>query len=304
MIRDVFTAVLRNIDRSESVADRLAYQYQNQKVLIGEATIGNGGVCRHFGIIIATILERLIAEGYLNGRAYYVRGPGHGWAVYETSGGEFWVLDAMQRDQICSMETESFYSSIGIQPYKKYFPKEGLIRRLVRHSVPAKSFEGGRKAAKVSPDDNARYRLKANSPKKVSYKRGAPIIIKAASKEFQILSYKDLLINNPTIAKKLNPDIEYYLIDPGNDNGFKAIRNREEIVLGRDSPGRFSLTEDVSRMHFKIKREKDKFIIQDLDSTNGTFIYHATAIIGAMHEELLSNVVDGVSMQSILSSSI
>lgn len=278
-IRNVFSAVLWNIDRSEPAAYKLAHRYLNQKVLIGEATIGKGGACRHFGIITAAILERLIEEGYLKGKVYYVRGLGYGWAVYETSGGERWVLDAMQKDKICPMETESFDSAIGKQLYKQYFPKEIV-----------KVGPGDNVLLKVGPGDNVLYRLKAKTFEKISYKAGIPIVMKAASKELQILSYKDFLIVNPVLAKQLNPDVKYYLIDPNDNGGFKGIKDNEEIVFGKSDPGRFNLTADVSRKHFKIKREGDSFIIQDLGSTNGTFIHPASGIVGSMHEEIRASI--------------
>ena len=64
---------------------------------MGEFIKAGRGVCRHHGLISATLIEHFIGEGYLAGRIYYFRGAGHAWSVYRTSGGIFRVFDVAQK---------------------------------------------------------------------------------------------------------------------------------------------------------------------------------------------------------------
>jgi len=65
------------------------------KVWTIDEMIENGGVCRHLALMSGLLLERAIQEGVLNGKAYYFRGPGHGWIVYTESGRDY-IIDAAQ----------------------------------------------------------------------------------------------------------------------------------------------------------------------------------------------------------------
>ncbi|MFC1646351.1 FHA domain-containing protein, partial [Candidatus Omnitrophota bacterium] len=116
VLRRVYAAVKKHIVADENAAEMLARKFMNQEVLLGEAVIGKGGVCRHQGIVSAAFLERFIKEGYLSGQAYYFRGPGHGWSVYQTSAGKFMVFDVMQ-NYLGPMEGAKHYGGHGQYHY-------------------------------------------------------------------------------------------------------------------------------------------------------------------------------------------
>lgn len=75
-----------------------------------------------------------------------------------------------------------------------------------------------------------------------------------------------------------NFNVDFLIIDRSDltassyQSGFKGLREGERVVLGRENPGRFKFLPKVSRHHLEIRREKDRIIIRDLNSTNGTKI--------------------------------
>lgn len=75
---------------------------------------------------------------------------------------------------------------------------------------------------------------------------------------------------------KLNTSIEAFIIAPDDldvrtRKGYKALRDNEQVEIGRSSPGRFSLGEFVSRHHVRIILDGQYVYVTDLLSTNGTF---------------------------------
>ncbi|MFA5345415.1 MAG: metallophosphoesterase [Candidatus Omnitrophota bacterium] len=113
----------------------------------------------------------------------------------------------------------------------------------------------------------------------INYSESGPIHIilapnTGAEVKLAVFRYKDL----PARFKEmgLNPDIEYFIVDEGpgklSGGGFKEIRDGETVGIGRYNPGRFMLNPLISRDHISIKRMGDTFIVEDLNSKNGTEI--------------------------------
>ncbi len=66
---------------------------------------------------------------------------------------------------------------------------------------------------------------------------------------------------------------DYFLIDIDNIAHpimFKTLRDGEKVIIGRQYPHRFNLPGSISRSHVEITRDKDRIIITDLGSRNGT----------------------------------
>lgn len=62
-----------------------------------------GGVCRHQGLLVAYLLEKLVSQGYLSGKVSVDRNmnddrtSGHAWARYTSSRGKIFILDVAQK---------------------------------------------------------------------------------------------------------------------------------------------------------------------------------------------------------------
>ena len=101
LVRLAYDTVMEMIIYDGKYAEELGRKYRGKPVLIGDAAIGpRRGVCRHHGLVVAALLERLIQRGYIHGSVFYVRntfGFGHGWAEYRDSRGTFYVLDVAQK---------------------------------------------------------------------------------------------------------------------------------------------------------------------------------------------------------------
>ena len=83
------------------VVHELESRYRGKWVLIGDAAIKPGkGVCRHHGLIVSAVLERLIQDGYLHGWVFYRRDRGHGWAEYRDSARVYHKVDVAGREFI------------------------------------------------------------------------------------------------------------------------------------------------------------------------------------------------------------
>ncbi|MBI2070333.1 MAG: hypothetical protein HYT79_06985 [Elusimicrobia bacterium] len=127
LLGKVYEKVRKTIPASLTAEAEIKSKFKNKTVLIGEACVGFGGVCRHQGIVIAAIVERLTKEGYLNGVASYVRGPGHGFAAYRSSDGTWIILDGVQN--YFGLAKDAYFigedsSGRGLFPYADYLPKE------------------------------------------------------------------------------------------------------------------------------------------------------------------------------------
>lgn len=147
VIHNVIFAIQDHIQFDEARADKLAKDFKNEEMLLGDASVDEGGVCRHQAQAIAAILERMIvpprgkAKGILRGRIYYVRGPGHAWAVYQRSKGEFYVLDVAQ-GYFGLMDGAKFFSGYDSEGkpifrlYEDYLPKEARDKSIKEGTRP------------------------------------------------------------------------------------------------------------------------------------------------------------------------
>ncbi len=78
------------------------------------------------------------------------------------------------------------------------------------------------------------------------------------------------LLNLPKVDEKSSPCL---VVIHGDNLGEKYILNRPETIIGRHEDAHIQVEEDnVSRQHAKIKLHNSKVTIEDLQSTNGTFI--------------------------------
>ena len=100
IVEKVFEKIRSIIEHDEKYVDKeLSEKFKNKPVLLGEASIAKGkGVCRHKGLVIASILERLIQKGFLRGQVYYRRSTlptigRHGWVEYRDSAGTYHTFD-------------------------------------------------------------------------------------------------------------------------------------------------------------------------------------------------------------------
>ena len=113
-------------DEVAKLPDEYSYldEFRGKEFLVGKA-IEKGGVCRHKSIIMAAIIERLLEEGVLDGKVFYVRGPGHGWVVYETNHGKLLLLDAAAQERILPLneQQEYFFFPYDIK-YVEHLPEE------------------------------------------------------------------------------------------------------------------------------------------------------------------------------------
>lgn len=107
-----------------------------------------------------------------------------------------------------------------------------------------------------------------------------PIDIEMGDTRLQVINPKrDMIESKKDQWGNFNPEIPYYLVDPveldfKNNRGYKALRDDETITLGREDEhkGRFDFSATVSRKQVQILRSGDYLIVEDLGSSNGTYI--------------------------------
>lgn len=116
-----------------------------------------------------------------------------------------------------------------------------------------------------------------------------PVDVRVGDTLLQVLNpVRDLSAEELESWRGINLSIGYFVTDPAtfdtrNDKGYKALRDGESIVLGRDNDhnGRFDFDDTISRSHVRITREGDTAYIEDLNSTNGTRVgYTALRSVG------------------------
>lgn len=240
----VFEKIRSRIDYDADHVSALEERYRNNEVLLGDAAITPGkGVCRHMGLVSAAILERLGAEGYLGGDVYYVRGKGHGWAVYETRDGTRHVFDVAQRDYVVPMKGSEYYNGRGYSSYASAFPKNaGRFAELPGKPVELALARGG-------------------TPKAVDVPVDAGVVIQAGSAR--------LLVSR---------DGAEYVVQEIGDKGRpgRALEPGRPLVVGRDpGPDGYEIASrrsDVSRRHLELLLEDGKVSVADLGSRSGTVV--------------------------------
>jgi|GEM_PF-6958453 len=81
----------------------------------------------------------------------------------------------------------------------------------------------------------------------------------------------DLGAGDSTAALAALPEIaEAWLV---NDDGGESRGIEEKIIVGREAPSDWIVDHPtVSKQHFKIYREKNRYFLQDLQATNGTYL--------------------------------
>ncbi len=103
LLEEVFALVREKLPPSQAAVDEVARQYHlkgDQKIPL-DAYLDKGGVCRHETLLGGWILEKLIKEGYIQGRVSvdrnFVPGQGgHAWIRYTNSRGKVFIIDAAQ----------------------------------------------------------------------------------------------------------------------------------------------------------------------------------------------------------------
>ncbi|MDD3375317.1 MAG: FHA domain-containing protein [Candidatus Omnitrophica bacterium] len=258
--------LLYKLDYLESVYDAVdaAIRYDEyafsdkagEEVLIGE-TLEKGGVCRHMGILVASVLEKMIKEGYLRGKVYYVRGPGHGWAVYQAKSGSYRVFDIAQ----------NYFGDVD----KKYFSSHGMFetyhQAFERTVLPSiKSYQQA----------DLQLNIKLTQRKSIEIEYSKPITIDLSGVEKLKISKNVDLEESDPLKEIANPRINFYITD--EKGGYKALRDDESVILGREYlQDRFPQLNNkyISRMHITIVRQGDRIIIKDgnsRSSANGTYV--------------------------------
>lgn len=102
-----YDTVLEWMSYDKEFVDKMSDDASNGEINLSEYIKQRKGVCRHMGIAVAYLLERLKREnpGTITGTVTYKRTMGldargnrggHGWTSYENSGGEIRVLDVAQ----------------------------------------------------------------------------------------------------------------------------------------------------------------------------------------------------------------
>ncbi len=80
-------------------------------------------------------------------------------------------------------------------------------------------------------------------------------------------------------------NVDYIVIDPSNydptnNKGYKGLWDGQDVVLGRDSTyDRFKFSDYVSRQHVLLRRCGEQLFIEDLKSTNGTYLTTTQAVV-------------------------
>lgn len=112
-------------------------------------------------------------------------------------------------------------------------------------------------------------------PHSIDYSGPVTIIlspgVNAGRGEVKLMVYRyDQIPDSSPLKRQLNQGVGYFIIQEGTSEGFKGLREREVVEIGRDNPGRFSLNNWVSKRHLRIERRGSTIILTDLNSTNGT----------------------------------
>jgi len=98
----------------------------DELIPLGEFLKKEAGVCRHYALLCAAILERLIDEGHIEGKASvdrnYINNEGHAWCRYVNPKGEIIIIDPA-RDYLGNLE-DSLLSG-----WNYYRPEDNQINK-------------------------------------------------------------------------------------------------------------------------------------------------------------------------------
>jgi hypothetical protein len=128
--------------------------------------------------------------------------------------------------------------------------------------------------------------LKPHEPFSIRYKGPIVVVLGVSKKIGQggkrllIARYDDIPDCFP-VKRLLNRDLGFFILDMDNPSildmsavriwpEFKALRDDEEVLIGRKNYGRFDFPGFISREHARIERRGDTIVITDLGSSNGT----------------------------------
>ncbi len=145
-------------------------------------------------------------------------------------------------------------------------------------------------ASALSDDDTIQQAMQAE----VDVYLAKPLNIKELVRVVQALVHKHEMDNPAMHTKKLagTASLDFVVAASRNDTIIFFVEGQrepvgtvveKEITLGRGNPGALSRTyvdlgsygafeKGVSRLHAKIRRQDKSFVIEDLDSANGTFV--------------------------------
>ncbi|MEI6169385.1 MAG: transglutaminase domain-containing protein [Candidatus Saccharibacteria bacterium] len=103
ILSDVFELVMEEMKYDGDFAEKAAIKFKDQKINLSYFINAKKGVCRHQALLVGYLLQRLTAEGYIDGKASidrnYVSGVGaHAWVRYESgTSGKIYILDPAQK---------------------------------------------------------------------------------------------------------------------------------------------------------------------------------------------------------------
>ncbi len=103
ILSDVFELVMEEMKYDGDFAEKAADKFEDQKINLSYFISAKKGVCRHQALLVGYLLERLTAEGYIDGKASidrnYVSGVGaHAWVRYISgTTKEIFIIDPAQK---------------------------------------------------------------------------------------------------------------------------------------------------------------------------------------------------------------
>jgi len=172
------------------------------------------------------------------------------------------------------IEYASHATGLVIGTESKYFDKNYVdITPLLKNLGPIKEFIKAHSALPEKELDNLAYDLTGGKGIELTY-NGKPIIVKLPrGQQLEIGMVEDL-----NLGKGMSSNVDWLIIQRAifdltrSTKGFKGLRDKERIEVGRDNPGRFVFDSSVSRMHLEISRTGSQIHIKDLESKNGTHV--------------------------------
>jgi pSer/pThr/pTyr-binding forkhead associated (FHA) protein len=95
--------------------------------------------------------------------------------------------------------------------------------------------------------------------------------------------WKDLRTNSLLLSTRVVPSITLIEGEPGEEQN--SVFQTAEVIIGRDPAAHFSIPHDnVSRQHARLSYHHNQWWVEDLNSTNGTYlnderIYTPTVVV-------------------------